>query len=55
MLGKGGAQIKLLGQLARADMEESFERKVHLFLFVKVRETWATDPERLRMMGLELK
>ena len=54
VLGKGGAQIKLLGTLARADMEESFERKVHLFLFVKVRENWANDPERLRMMGLEI-
>ncbi|MBG1231304.1 GTPase Era [Aestuariivirga litoralis] len=54
VLGKGGAQIKLLGQLARAEMEESFGRKVHLFLFVKVRENWAEDPERLRMMGLEL-
>ena len=54
VLGKGGAQIKLLGQLARAEMEESFERKVHLFLFVKVREYWAQDPERLRMMGLEI-
>ena len=54
VLGKGGAQIKLLGQLARAEMEESFERKVHLFLFVKVRENWAEDPERLRMMGLEI-
>jgi GTP-binding protein Era len=54
VLGHRGAQIKLLGQLARAEMEESFERKVHLFLFVKVRENWADDPERLRMMGLEL-
>ena len=54
VLGKGGAQIKLLGQLARAEMEESFARKVHLFLFVKVRENWAQDPERLRMMGLEI-
>lgn len=54
VLGKGGQQIKLLGQLARAEMEESFGRKVHLFLFVKVRENWADDPERLRMMGLEL-
>ncbi len=54
VLGKGGQQIKLLGQLARAEMEESFERKVHLFLFVKVRENWAVDPERLRMMGLEI-
>ena len=52
VLGKGGAQIKILGQLARKDMEESFDRKVHLFLFVKVRENWALDPERLRMMGL---
>jgi GTPase len=52
VLGKGGAQVKILGSLARKDMEESFERRVHLFLFVKVRENWAVDPERLRMMGL---
>ena len=55
VLGKGGAQIKVLGQLARLEMEESFARKVHLFLFVKVRENWTQDPERLRMMGLEFK
>ena len=55
VLGKAGAQIKVLGQLARLEMEESFGRKVHLFLFVKVRENWAQDPERLRMMGLEFK
>jgi GTP-binding protein Era len=52
VLGKGGQSVKLLGQLARKDMEESFDRKVHLFLFVKVRENWSQDPERLRMMGL---
>jgi GTPase len=52
VLGKGGKTVKTLGQLARADMEQQFERKVHLFLFVKVRENWAQDPERLRMMGL---
>jgi GTPase len=54
VLGKGGQTVKLLGQLARADMEKAFERKVHLFLFVKVRENWAKDPERLRMMGLDV-
>ena len=53
VLGKGGQTIKLSGQLARAELEKSFERRVHLFLFVKVRENWAEDPERLRMMGLE--
>jgi GTP-binding protein Era len=52
VLGKGGQTIKLIGQLARAEMEKAFERRVHLFLFVKVRENWAKDPERLRMMGL---
>lgn len=54
VLGKGGQMIKTLGRLAREDMEKAFERRVHLFLFVKVRENWAEDPERLRMMGLSL-
>jgi GTP-binding protein Era len=54
VLGKKGAMAKVLGQLARADMEKAFDRRVHLFLFVKVRENWAEDPERLRMMGLTL-
>jgi GTPase len=54
VLGKGGQTVKIIGQLARAEMEKSFERRVHLFIFVKVRENWAADPERLRMMGLEL-
>jgi GTPase len=53
VLGEAGRTIKLIGQLARAEMEKAFERRVHLFLFVKVRENWAKDPERLRMMGLE--
>ena len=32
---------------------EAAEQKVHLFLFVKVRENWGDDPERYREMGLE--
>ena len=52
VLGKSGQTIKALGQAARLDLEKAFERRVHLFLFVKVRENWAKDPERLRMMGL---
>jgi GTP-binding protein Era len=53
VLGKGGQGIKEIGRLAREELSAMFERKVHLFLFVKVRENWATDPERLRAMGLE--
>jgi GTP-binding protein Era len=54
VLGKGGQTVKLIGQLARAEMEKQFGRRVHLFLFVKVREGWAEDKERLRNMGLDV-
>ena len=54
VLGKGGQQIKELGRLAREEMQRLMERPVHLFLFVKVRENWANDPERLRAMGLDI-
>ena len=54
VLGKGGTRIRQVGSEARRDLEELFERKVHLFLFVKVRENWLNDPERFREMGLEL-
>jgi GTP-binding protein Era len=54
VLGKGGQTIKLLGQMARKEMEAQFGRKVHLFLFVKVREHWPEDKERLRNMGLDV-
>jgi len=53
VLGKGGQTIKAIGQAARRDIAEIAEAKVHLFLFVKVRENWADDPERYREMGLE--
>jgi len=54
VLGKGGATIKELGSTARAEMEELFGHKVHLFLHVKVRENWADDPAHYREMGLEV-
>jgi GTP-binding protein Era len=52
-LGKGGQTIKTIGELARKDMEESFARRVHLFLFVKVREDWAEKRELYEQLGLE--
>ncbi len=51
--GKGGARIKALGAASRTELEEIFERRVHLFLFVKVREKWGDDPERYRDWGLD--
>jgi GTP-binding protein Era len=53
VLGKGGATIKAIGADARRDIAGMVEQPVHLFLFVKVRERWADDPQRYREMGLE--
>ena len=52
VLGKGGRRIKSLGETARKELEVLLERRVHLFVFVKVRENWAEDPERYRDLGL---
>jgi len=53
VLGKGGKQIKAVGQASREELEEILEMRVHLFLFVKVRDKWTDDPERYQEMGLE--
>jgi GTPase len=53
LLGMGGQTIKAIGEAARKEIAEIVDAKVHLFLFVKVREGWGDDPERYRAMGLE--
>jgi GTP-binding protein Era len=53
VLGEGGRTIKAIGSAARKEIAEAAEAKVHLFLYVKVRENWTDDPERYREMGLE--
>jgi GTP-binding protein Era len=53
VLGKGGRQIKQVGQAARVELEQILGCRVHLFLFVKVRERWLEDPERYRELGLD--
>jgi GTP-binding protein Era len=53
VIGEGGRTIKAIGQAARLEIAEAADQPVHLFLFVKVRENWADDPERYREMRLE--
>ena len=53
VIGEGGRMLKSIGANARRDIGEAAETTAHLFLFVKVRENWADDPERYRAMGLE--
>jgi GTP-binding protein Era len=53
VLGEGGKRIKTIGARARAELGAMLDRKVHLFLFVKVRENWLDDPERFRAIGVD--
>jgi len=52
-LGQGGQKIKAIGARARAEIETLLGRRVHLFLFVKVRDNWIEDPERYAALGLD--
>jgi len=53
VLGKGGRTIRDIGAAARQEMQDWLGTKVHLFLFVKVREGWVDDRARYADSGLE--
>ena len=53
ILGKGGSMIKKIGAAARFELSRLFERPVHLFLFVKVKENWQEDPAQYTDWGLD--
>ena len=53
ILGKGGTQLKKIGQAAREAIAEHLGRKVHLFLHVKVNPRWDEDRSLYRDIGLE--
>lgn len=53
VLGQGGKMVKSISMDARKEISCEIEKKVHLFLHVKVREGWGDDPERYRGIGLD--
>ncbi|MBP6985523.1 MAG: GTPase Era [Alphaproteobacteria bacterium] len=53
VLGKGGHQVKLIGEKARSEITEALGRPVHLFLHVKVKENWAEKPQHYNLLGLD--
>ncbi|HXV22945.1 MAG TPA: GTPase Era [Alphaproteobacteria bacterium] len=53
VLGKGGTRIRSVRFAAQSELEAMLGRKVHLFLFVKLREHWTDDPSLYREMGLD--
>ena len=53
VLGKKGTRIKEIGASARAELSETFGRKVHLFIHVKVSDKWMDDRARYNTWGLD--
>lgn len=53
VLGKGGQTIKRIGQSARHELEEMFERRIHLKSFVKHKKDWMDDKDRYRDWDLD--
>lgn len=55
IIGKQGSMLKLIGQEARKDIETLLGSRVHLQLWVKVRENWRNRMDDLRTLGYEEK
>lgn len=53
VLGKGGQTIKAIGASARAELEKLLDRRVHLFLHVKVNERWGEERNFYTSWGLD--
>jgi GTP-binding protein Era len=52
-IGEKAQTVKAIGEAARKDLERILDRRVHLFLHVKVRENWADERARYAALGLE--
>ncbi len=55
ILGRDGSMIKKIGQSARLELEELLEERIHLFLYVKVRENWVDEAAHYTDWGLNFK
>ena len=53
IIGKAGSSLKKVGTQARIDMEDFFQKKVFLRLFVKVDADWRESKKELRRFGYE--
>lgn len=54
IIGKGGAMLKKIGQLAREELEALMGVKIFLELWVKVKSGWQGDDRILRMLGYKI-
>ena len=54
IIGKAGSALKRVGSQARKDIEDFFQKKVFLQLFVKVDKDWRSNTNRLKHYGYDL-
>lgn len=53
IIGKGGSALKKVGTQARIEMEDFFQKKIYLQLFVKVDDGWRESRKELKRFGYE--
>jgi GTP-binding protein Era len=53
ILGAKGSMIKRISQEARKELEIHYDTKIHLYLFVRVRENWQNNPDHYKEMGID--
>lgn len=51
LIGHKGASLKKVGTLARKELEQFFDKKIHLELFVKINKDWRSNPNALKRFG----
>ena len=51
VIGKDGKRIKAIGTMARKELEEYFNKRIFLELFVSVKEDWLNNPRILKELG----
>ncbi|MEZ5691771.1 MAG: GTPase Era [Rickettsiales bacterium] len=55
VIGKNGAMLKAIGIASRKELEKLTDKKIHLSLFVKIKERWKDNSETYKLLGLEFK
>ena len=51
LIGHKGVSLKKVGTLARKELEQFFDKKIHLELFVKINKDWRSNPNALKRFG----
>ena len=53
LIGHKGKALKRVGVEARKDLEQFFEKKIHVELYVKVNKNWRSNPRQLKRFGYD--